>query len=727
MLRDALLEGLQTDFAAYRGRHEEVERLLENPAQQAAYLRLMARGLQQVGELAAAFDYCQKLMDLDTERTPLDQISKVLTTRRDRWVRSELAALRREAKEETAARIDAGVEARLKAAMAAGSIERLQQFLDYFGDQPCASAARDQLVSRLKSAGRLLEAELIGLEGPDAAGPAEADRLASGRRETAWPVGEVEVASPSKKPTPNSGDAQSPIEWRGNPGRFFADTTLNFNARGNAILSRDAWGREQWRVSLPQENPGYVNSPWDHARARGHLLLVSLGWRIAAIDTLGSGPNGTPRLLWSQNLVVPDNDSPDVRAFRARMININMPAQVQFQAQFPMELMQSFGRSGPLGPVTSRYVCFQRLRSLMAMDPQSGAVLWSRQDMPVASEVFGDDEYVFVVSANREEATLLRAADGEVLGTRKIPRPTENQVRPGGEEKTVFSRLEDSYLATLGRRLLQWRQKGDECELALFDPLDGKDLWPRRKFSANARACVVGEEVVGVMEPWVTEPAAKDPSGRFVLVSLPDGRTIGEVALKPERSLTEITLLQSGDQYFLVTHGSPLGNREPQPVRNASSKLVGQGKVYAMDLQGRLQWPAPVTVKSQVMLLHPPANVPILAFASFNYEQNRNGQNLPKFSVLCLDKRNGRTVYAHEFSRPSPALIITGDAQQKTVDLTMQRDTVTLTFTDKPLPSSSAVGSRPGEPPAGGKTANAIWDSLQKTFGRILDESSQEK
>jgi predicted glycosyltransferase len=50
-----------------------------------------------------------------------------------------------------------------------------------------------------------------------------------------------------------------------------------------------------------------------------------------------------------------------------------------------------------------------------------------------------------------------------------------------------------------------------------------------------------------------------------------------------------------------------------------------------------------------------------------------------------------------------------------------------LTFTDKPLPSSSAVGSKPGEPPAGGKTANAIWDSLQKTFGRILDESSQKQ
>ena len=59
-------------------------------------------------------------------------------------------------------------------------------------------------------------------------------------------------------------------------------------------------------------------------------------------------------------------------------------------------------------------------------------------------------------------------------------------------------------------------------------------------------------------------------------------------------------------------------------------------------------------------------------------------------SVLCIDKRNGRTAYKAEFSDNAGLLDITGDAEKKTVDLVMQRDTVQLTFTDKPLPPPSA-------------------------------------
>ena len=45
LLRESLLEGLRTDFAAYRGQSDEVERLLDDASQQATYLRLMACGL----------------------------------------------------------------------------------------------------------------------------------------------------------------------------------------------------------------------------------------------------------------------------------------------------------------------------------------------------------------------------------------------------------------------------------------------------------------------------------------------------------------------------------------------------------------------------------------------------------------------------------------------------------------------------------------------------------
>ena len=130
--------------------------------------------------------------------------------------------------------------------------------------------------------------------------------------------------------------------------------------------------------------------------------------------------------------------------------------------QWQQQFAHSYDRSNLLGPVTNEYVCFQRFRNVVAVDPRNGETLWVRQDVPPGSELFGDDQYVFVLSPDREDAMLLRAADGELLGTRKVPRLSGRQPLPTGQQKTVFSRLEEFCLATLGRRLLLWWPEPEE-------------------------------------------------------------------------------------------------------------------------------------------------------------------------------------------------------------------------------------------------------------------------
>ncbi len=74
LLRDSLLEGLRTDFAAYRGQSAEIERLLDDASTRAAFLRAMAVGLRRAGEWAPAFDSYVKLAGLEPERRPLDAV-----------------------------------------------------------------------------------------------------------------------------------------------------------------------------------------------------------------------------------------------------------------------------------------------------------------------------------------------------------------------------------------------------------------------------------------------------------------------------------------------------------------------------------------------------------------------------------------------------------------------------------------------------------------------------
>ena len=55
----------------------------------------------------------------------------------------------------------------------------------------------------------------------------------------------------------------------------------------------------------------------------------------------------------------------------------------------------------------------------MAADPRNGKTLWIRRDLPRGCAVFGDDRYVFVLPPQRDEAMMLKAADGELAGMKQ--------------------------------------------------------------------------------------------------------------------------------------------------------------------------------------------------------------------------------------------------------------------------------------------------------------------
>jgi hypothetical protein len=211
------------------------------------------------------------------------------------------------------------------------------------------------------------------------------------------------------------------------------------------------------------------------------------------------------------------------------------------------------------------------------------------------------------------------------------------------------------------------------------------------------------------------------------LVSLPDGRTIADLKLEAEPSLAGISL-DAGDQYLLLASSSQGEANAPnfQPMPGSLYKPIHRGRLYAIDRQGKLQWPAPVVIKNQYLLANQPSGVPIVTFACQAYQPRPNGQSRYRASVLCINKRNGRTAFEKTFDNTTGLLDVTGNAAKKTVDLTMQQSTVTLTFTDKPIPPPSAVKAAPGKPSPAGKTIRALWDSVQRILNPSDDESGRE-
>jgi len=748
LLRDALLAGLRDDFAAHRPMAGEVEPLLDDPIQRATYLRTMATGLHRVGDWRQAVEYYMKLVDLEEAKPALEKVDRSYLVRRDRWVQARLDMLRSEGGAVAAAEIDRVLEPRLEDAKKDTSRDGLRRFLAFFGNQPLALPARAELLRRLTLSGRIMETELLmaasvdstdrkaqaGLlaemaelnfragrivdaaacfrqlqrqftDVPCRAGMTSSQWLAifpdgdALRREVnravpVWPVGEVQASNPEASPNQFNRGPRFDMHWGGSQGPFFTDSTVSMENGQQKVVLRDGVGHLQQPISLVENGRmvgGMYNPNATLARSCGHLLVTSLGTKICALDPWKASGNSTP-ILWTQDLSENTIDS------GGNMVFVNNGVDRDF-------------RANPFGPVNARYVCFQRMRSIVAVDPVSGESLWVRQDIPPRSEVFGDEQYMFVLSPESSEASVYRAIDGQLLGVRKVPRPKSDD--PFGGQFGGHSAFSNSGIDFIGRNVLTWEQGKDGRVLALFDPWQQRAVWLSRTFASGARVSVVGSEAVGVLEP----------TGHFVLVALADGRTIADLNLevRPRSSVTDLVVTRMGDQYIVLAHDNRVlgnGNQDQgfQPPQGMFCYPVRQARIYALDLQGKLAWPAPVDVDHQQFLLSQPGQLPVLFFAVYHYD-NRGGQMTVRTSLVAVDRRNGRIVYDKDLRGPMRGMgvEIHGDPTEKTVRIATNNETVSLTFTDKPI--QTTVRHSTGVKKAGGKLGEALLDAVKGAAG----------
>ena len=246
LLRDSLLDGLRTEFAAYRGRGDEIKRLLNNASERATYLRLMADGLRRAGELGSALECYRNLLELEPNRQPLDEIDKALLVRRDRWVESQLAELRETANGEWAAKI-----------------EQLARRCDA-GLWPTFFGAPEKPAPSFKQ-GRAVK------QNPE------------------WPVGKIEIAVTPPKDR-NVGLPPAPVEMQGNPTPCYRGLTLQWDrvayGQESRVVAYDGLGQERWQFSPAENDLDNIRVPRSArslACPRGELLLFFIGTKIVVL------------------------------------------------------------------------------------------------------------------------------------------------------------------------------------------------------------------------------------------------------------------------------------------------------------------------------------------------------------------------------------------------------------------------------------------------------------
>jgi len=646
LLLESLVQGLRQNPERFIDRIDFTDDLMRSVPNQASDWLSLAELLSDNGRPLQAMEIYSRLVEKPKLLEHVQAMSASRTVRLDRRTALGLESLRAMT---DAAEADE-VASRIRAMLAsATTIEQL----NLYGSQPETAANSLRLAQHSATEERWIETDVLMRKSLDHSTPTERDGAISqigvllaaanrpleasywkatnqlaateaegaaneqdgiARYESPWANSTIEVKD---KAVSNRSTADSlrtgqrmPVYIDSAEGRLAFDLSATYEARSRTLTGLDRWGRSRFQIVLPEVktksgvhmNPSYTLI---HGVSVGHLLVLYRGDMVVAIDCLAD----KPKLLWTKETgAVVSNSSVHfmmIAAARNRLLGgrPNQPGS------------HSRGIAA-----TSEYVCFQLGRELMAVDPLSAKLLWSRDDLPAGCDFIGDRERIFATPPNDKQTSVFRAIDGKLL-ERRPAIPTSER------------------LAVLGGRLLRWETEAKPPKCGLFDPWDQKYVW-QRELGADTLLSMAGDSAVGIV----------DPTGDVTLLDISDGTEILTGIVDPLKDLDDVTLLRFDDVLVLATNIPEDDNLGRMiAMRGFGGGKMVNGKLYGLDAaSGKLLWSTPIA--NQQLRVDQPTGIPIIIGCNryqkrVKLKNNSTRSEPPQILLKCIDCRDGRILH----------------------------------------------------------------------------------
>jgi outer membrane protein assembly factor BamB len=696
LLAELLLDQLASDYSANRADVPLVARLIRSREQQIELLRIDAAGIDKSEKRLNAWDAYLKLADFTAEEPAYLRIDDQYTVRSDRWISSRLSAIWSTASTDQRQQIADKISARRPSRSNSLTSAELRHYLAHLGQLPGADDVRLTLANNLVERDRRQEAEIELLQlvtSPDRAMQVAASELMAKSyakpdqhndgSSFKWPRGHVEAESLATTATVSPQNRERPARqlperqttyrqlrleqdfWPGGPKTHWFVAMDSSEIVGRNTLGDDVfrWTVDQSSLLRQSRDSGLV-----HGARLGHLLFFTLGGQVMAIDSRQDRADADGNLLWPSR-ASDDFSGEAVRPRRGVSSTQNRTARppVYHGWSGRRRIAGAAGNAGgSLGPVTPLGVVYQDQDELKCVEPVSGIVLWSRRDLPVGCELFGDGNIVFAADIGNKVAYALRLCDGEMLGKRELPK------------------LE--WLLTSGRNIAQLGFNSSHGNRVIM--LTVTDIWSQKTIYQTELPVTAR---VSVIEPNLV--AAFDPSGKFTLLDVEDGRLVIDQKLEAASDFQSIQTLKSGDQLYLCISGQV--NTQFKPIGQPAEFPLVNGPIYAFSLKtGEPLWPGPALIRNRGIVLAQPEDIPFLVFADRQTVRDATNGGGTQLRLLCVDKRTGQTVYRNEaLPDTSPTRFrVRGEADSHpSVALEMSAGKIQLAMTDRP---------RPPQPPA---------------------------
>jgi len=647
---------------------------------------------------------------------------QTLRVRRDRWIQARIVQLLKEATDDQRVEMEKTIQVHYDEAVASGKTQPLRNFVGFFGRHSLAEQAQLELASRLIRLIRadeildreLLEAELYlvrlkrsSQQSVAAGATARLARLLTLARRyeeavpyyrelaAKWPdqvvlddqtgkqlLQQAANSPPLKELLAHSStwlSGKTTLKDNAGPrgqfpsyqkvyhvrldaqrGPLPAGTRIAFDQTRNSIMIQDPLGKTLQRISMADGKRFYsTNFSVMHAKIEGHLILLTIGYDLLAIDMLRGSSDPNEAILWREHLVRSNTNSRSSPPLRTRS-TMNPWGGRQYVA-----IDSSGNQIGITGTINAQGVYYQKMNQLICADPITGKPIWIRDNVTPGSAIYSDDQHVLVVSSRNEPSELFNATDGTLVQTR--PR------KPG---ETVWR--------SFGTKALVYRTTGNIIGLYYRDLLSDQDLW-KHEFPVGTRGVLLENSELAVFQQ----------DGKFRILDIASGQVKLETQCEPERQLLEIQVIASQQQYLLVTNRSANTSGVTVPSMGVQSKMV-TGNIYSFDRQtGKSLWSTPATVSRWALPLNQPVDSPVLVFVRELHQKSavRAANRSPVNSeFFCLDKRDGRLLMApKKVSGYIRSFAIVAEPTEQQVTVMVNGKMHLFQFTDERLPPAAPL------------------------------------
>lgn len=467
------------------------------------------------------------------------------------------------------------------------------------------------------------------------------------------------------------------------------------NQTNKVLQMRDALGNVRAIATLNSILRG-SRSRDVRVRTNGHYIVASRGEAVVAINALAAGDGAEEAIVWQEGgaSVAPYGSTTSFQTIRFGDLGLDLGRTIESTRTV----------SGlALGPVTSHGIIVRRYSDLICLDPETGDAVWSRDDVDMTSEVWGDEDYVFVHApgkplGNDRNARVFSTMDGRELESRPVP-GQRSRLRMFGQRALSFDwnvggelpDPEDVLQLMLSSELKSISNaKAPVPDDAMVHSIQMKDLlkrgnaasW-RKELGAGSKAALIGNSELAVYDPR---------EKKIQILRLDNGELIVDHPVEMGDANVRSIHVEKRAGMYVVTLGENTtrkpGGKTIYKSPGGTQTRVSNLFVYTFDQQGELAWEVPAKLKNFIQGRFFADDVPIMVFMRVDQSKSKQLQ------TVILDVRDGHVLHMHTGPFVGSAFQVRGDLERNEVFVRVPASDGNwkIEFTDEPRAPAPPYG-----------------------------------